>query len=246
MSIIQSVVDGQLIENQNATSATKQKSGNNLDKEDFLNLLVAEMQYQDPLEPSTNTDYVAQLATFSQVEASENMVHAMEGSEANALVGKEVIMQVTSSATGDTNFISGPVDYVQREGSNVYLSINGNLYNLDDLYSVMDSDYMSAYNNSSDFSSMMNMLPNEKAIDLSYAKAVSQAREFYDGLSDYDKQYIDTDQLQKLAELETRIKALQALADMVASSSKSDETEEEEEVSEPVENVVAGAVASDI
>ena len=244
MSLIQSIVDGKWVENQNATSATKEKSGNQLDKEDFLNLLVAEMQYQDPLEPSTNTDYVAQLATFSQVEASENMVHAMEGSEANALVGKEVIMQVTSSTTGDTNFISGPVDYVQREGSNVYLSINGALYDIDDLYSVMDSDYMSAYNNASDFGKMLDMLPNAKSIDMSYATAVSQVREFYDGLSDYDKQYIDNEQLEKLSELEARIKALQALADMVASSSKP--AEEEEEPYEPVEEVIADAVAQEI
>lgn len=244
MSLVQSIVDGKLVENTNATSATKQKSGNQLDKEDFLNLLVAEMQYQDPLQPSTNTDYVAQLATFSQVEASSNMVHAMEGSEANALVGKEVIMQVTSPTTGDTNFVSGPVDYVQREGANVYLSINGNLYNLDDLYSVMDSDYMSAYNNSTDFSKMLDMLPNEKSIDLSYATAVSQVREFYDGLSDYDKQYIDSEELDKLVGLETRIKALQALADVVNEASKSEK--KEEEPYEPVEEVVADAVAQDI
>ena len=245
MSIIQSIVDGKWVENQNATSATKEKSGNQLDKEDFLNLLVAEMQYQDPLEPSTNTDYVAQLATFSQVEASTNMVTAMEGSEANALVGKEVIMQVTSSTTGDTNFISGPVDYVQREGSNVYLSVNGALYNIDDLYSVMDSDYMSAYNNASDFSKMMSMLPNSKTIDLSYATAVSQVREFYDGLSDYDKQYIDTEELGRLAELETRIKALQALADVVASSEKTEESAAEE-ADDTAGDIVAAEEATEV
>ena len=243
MSLIQSVIDGQMVENANATSAKKEKAGNQLDKDDFLNLLVAEMQYQDPLEPSTNTDYVAQLATFSQVEASENMVTAMEGSEANALVGKEVIMQVTSSTTGDTNYISGAVDYVQREGSNVYLSINGALYNIDDLYSVMDSDYMSAYNNASDFSSMMSMLPKESAIDLSYATAVSQVREFYDNLSEYDKKYIDTEELGRLAELEAKIKALQALADYVATS---EDKKDDEEVYESSEEVIADAVASQI
>ena len=92
---------------------------------------------------------------------------------------------------------------------------------------------------------MLDMLPNAKSIDLSYATAVSQVREFYDGLSDYDKQYIDTEELEKLAELETRIKALQALADMVTSSSKPEEDKEEEPY-EPVEEVIADAVAQDI
>ena len=85
---------------------------------------------------------------------------------------------------------------------------------------------------------------NAKSIDMSYATAVSQVREFYDGLSDYDKQYIDNEQLEKLSELEARIKALQALADMVASSSKP--AEEEEELYEPVEEVIADAVAQEI
>ena len=38
----------------------------------FLQLLVAEMKYQDPLEPTTNTEYVSELASFTQVEATQN------------------------------------------------------------------------------------------------------------------------------------------------------------------------------
>ena len=41
--------------------------------ENFLSLLVAEMQNQDPLEPTSNSDYMAQMATFSQVEATTEM-----------------------------------------------------------------------------------------------------------------------------------------------------------------------------
>ena len=51
-----------------ATSKGK-TSGSDLDKEAFLNLLVTQMQYQDPLEPTDNTQYIAQMATFTQVEA---------------------------------------------------------------------------------------------------------------------------------------------------------------------------------
>ena len=35
---------------------TERKSGDTLDKEDFLLLLVTQMQYQDPLEPTSNTE----------------------------------------------------------------------------------------------------------------------------------------------------------------------------------------------
>lgn len=49
------------------------KSNSSLDVNDFLQLLVAQMQYQDPLEPTDNTQYIAQMATFTQVEATTEM-----------------------------------------------------------------------------------------------------------------------------------------------------------------------------
>ena len=55
--------------NTNVSSLTKDTKKNNtdLDVNDFLQLLVAQMQYQDPLEPTDNTQYIAQMATFTQV-----------------------------------------------------------------------------------------------------------------------------------------------------------------------------------
>jgi flagellar basal-body rod modification protein FlgD len=48
-------------------------SAADLDYNAFLKLLVAQMKNQDPLEPMKSSDYVAQLATFSQVEKSVQM-----------------------------------------------------------------------------------------------------------------------------------------------------------------------------
>ena len=49
-----------------ATYATS--SSNTLGQEDFLELLIAQLQNQDPLEPQSNTEFIAQLATFSSLE----------------------------------------------------------------------------------------------------------------------------------------------------------------------------------
>ncbi len=63
MSLVAPVNNGQV--NISETSQeTEKKTGSALDKDDFLMLLVTQMKYQDPLEPESNTEYVAQLAQF--------------------------------------------------------------------------------------------------------------------------------------------------------------------------------------
>lgn len=140
MAIIQGVnPDGTLQETNgyyNSTSTGKASNGT-MDKDSFLKLLVAEMQYQDPLEPQSNTDYVAQFAQFSQVEAIQNMQLTYQQSLASDLVGKTVIMK-TQNTGEQENYVAGKVDYVQMKDGKVYLSINESMYDIADLDSVMN------------------------------------------------------------------------------------------------------------
>lgn len=60
---------GTIAESAATQSSTLTSSDNSyMGKEDFLKLLISQMQYQDPLEPMKNSEFVAQLATFSNVE----------------------------------------------------------------------------------------------------------------------------------------------------------------------------------
>ena len=92
MSIIQEVKDGQLV--LDTTTSSSKTSNTELGYDQFLQILCAEMQYQDPLEPTSNTEYISQMATFSQVESMLNMQNTMTASQANDLVGKYVIMKL--------------------------------------------------------------------------------------------------------------------------------------------------------
>src|SRR5665648_348999 len=53
-------------------------SNDSLGKDDFLKLLVAQMQNQDPLNPADNKDSIAQLAQFSSLEQMNNIATSME------------------------------------------------------------------------------------------------------------------------------------------------------------------------
>ena len=99
-----SVVDG-ILQQTATTSSDKSKKtsgGSSLGKDDFLQLLVAQMKYQDPLEPTSNTEYISQYATFSELEQMQNMSSTMELSRASDLVGKTVVVE-TTDATGKTS-----------------------------------------------------------------------------------------------------------------------------------------------
>jgi flagellar basal-body rod modification protein FlgD len=83
---------------------TTAKSKTAVDYQSFLKLLIAQMKNQDPTQPMDSTQYVAQLATFSQVEQSVQMNTKLDSilqssalSQADALIGHSI-----TSADGNT------------------------------------------------------------------------------------------------------------------------------------------------
>lgn len=124
-----------------AKSADSTKSNNSLDKDAFLQLLVTQMQYQDPLEPTSNTEYMSQLAQFSSVEELQNINQTFSNNRALSLAGQYVILNVPDAA-GNINQISGLVDYVTINGGKTYFSINDQYYDSDYLDSVVSLDYL--------------------------------------------------------------------------------------------------------
>ncbi|MBT9237401.1 flagellar hook assembly protein FlgD [Pseudomonas inefficax] len=86
------------------TVDTASKTGNDsLGKDAFLQLLVTQMQHQNPLDPQDNGEFVAQLAQFSSLEGITSLnesVNAITGSmassqalQASSLVGRSVVVQ---------------------------------------------------------------------------------------------------------------------------------------------------------
>lgn len=114
-----------------------------LDKQAFLELLVAEMQNQDPLEPMSNTEFITQMAQLSTFEAIDNLstqfsVNAGLTSlyTATNLVGKQVTY--TDSETEES--ITGTVDEVTMVDGEFYLVVDGVEVGLGDVTSIMPEE----------------------------------------------------------------------------------------------------------
>lgn len=206
MALIQPVEDGKIIET--TTNANKtEENGNEMGYDQFLQLLCAEMQYQDPLEPTTNTEYVAQLATFSQMESTLAMQSTIESSNANSLVGEYVIIK-TTSATGATYTTEGFVDYVQKENGEQYVCVNGSLYSLSDVYQVADPEYMEAMIVANAFNDQVAKLPNPSQLTLADQEDVENLTKVYEAMSSYQRTFITSDALEKYKELVARMAEL--------------------------------------
>lgn len=229
MSLIAPVEDGQLVTSTSGTTTQASSSTDSMDKEAFLQLLVAQMKYQDPLEPTSNTEYISQYAQFSQVESLQNMSSSMDLQRASGLVGQTVYVKATATS-GETSYIYGKVDYVTYEGGKAYVYINENRYALSDVETVLDSAYDEAYQMATKLVEGINKLPNIGAIDLSSAETVDELAEAYADMNEYQKTFVATE----------KAEALQAYADKIAELRKQAEAankaEENEENADNTEN----------
>lgn len=122
------------------TQESSRTPGGDLGKDEFLQLLVCQMKNQDPLEPEKDTDFIAQLAQFSSLEQMQNLNETALNSQAFSLVGKYVLIN-TKSSNGNITEINGVVDYITMNNGKAQLSVNGQLYSMDDLVEVKDSYY---------------------------------------------------------------------------------------------------------
>jgi len=189
MSSIAEVKDGQILESVSRLQKETKASNSSLDKDAFLQLLVAQMKYQDPLEPTSNTEYISQLATFSELEEMQNMTSGMTLQRASSLVGQYVFMKVTDGS-GNTTYPEGVVDYVVYENNKAYLSIDETLYSIDDLDTIADGTYMQASKIAEAFLKEMNKLPVAAKVTQDDLQSIENLITVYENMTSYQKDFL--------------------------------------------------------
>ena len=114
-----------------------------LDQGDFLNLLVAQMSQQDPMNPQKDTEFIAQMAQFSALEQSKSMQQDMAALRANTLLGNYVT--VKDDANTDTGTNTGLVESVEIKDGVANLIVNdgtrSNRYLLSDVRQIYPANF---------------------------------------------------------------------------------------------------------
>lgn len=123
----------------NAAPATTSAPELSLGKEDFLKLLVKQLQNQDPLNPMNNEEFIGQMTQFGILEQLQNLNEEFQAvangiglSTAAGLVGQTVAY--LDPVTGEE--IRGEVEQVQRQDGDYTVLIDGQQVLIDDLVSI--------------------------------------------------------------------------------------------------------------
>ncbi|MFP4509581.1 MAG: flagellar hook assembly protein FlgD [Spirochaetaceae bacterium] len=113
-------------------------SGSELGRDDFLSILITQLQNQDPTEPMEDREFIAQMAQFSSLEQVTNMSEEfrrlsglLSGSQAVGLIGRTV--EVNS---GD-DVIEGRVSEVTR-GNDPQVLVDGRYFDYNDVIRVRE------------------------------------------------------------------------------------------------------------
>ncbi len=105
-----------------------------VNSETFLNLLVAEMTNQDPLEPTSNTEFVTQMAQFTSLQYAQDSSKYAQANYASSLVGKTV----TAAKMEGSEMIkeTGVVESVLKNGDSYTVTVNGKTFDIKKITSV--------------------------------------------------------------------------------------------------------------
>ena len=104
-----------------AKPAGPENPSGTLGQNDFLKLMIAQLQAQNPLEPSNGNEYVTELAQFTQLEQTTNLASAGELSSAVQLIGHTISYSDPTTGAAAT----GVVESVQSATSGPTVTVEG-------------------------------------------------------------------------------------------------------------------------
>lgn len=100
------------------TNSTTGTGKSQLGKDDFMKLMIAQLKYQDPMNPQSGAEYASQLAQFSSLEQLSNMNSSLETSiNANLQLATSVNNTMSAALIGKEVKLSGSTIKYNKEDS---------------------------------------------------------------------------------------------------------------------------------
>jgi len=106
--------------NGNKTSTSTAAKSDTLDQNTFLKLMIAQLKNQDPMKPQDPSEFMSQLAQFSQVTSTQNMeksiqtltdsMRSTQVLNGTSLVGHDILAPATQDTIAAGGTVSGAVD----------------------------------------------------------------------------------------------------------------------------------------
>ncbi|MEN9353235.1 MAG: basal-body rod modification protein flgD [Fibrobacterota bacterium] len=100
-----------------ASKSSANKGNGNLDKDAFMNMLVTQLKFQDPLAPQDNQQMAAQMAQFSSLEAMQNVQKGVDkmGTSIEEMTNTQSAAANSSAGTSASNLLGKAVSIRQEE-----------------------------------------------------------------------------------------------------------------------------------
>jgi flagellar basal-body rod modification protein FlgD len=112
-----------------------------LGKDDFLRLLVTQLQNQDPLKPMEDKEFISQMAQFSSLEQMQNLTKTMMFQSAATLIGQDIKGEVNGE--NGTELIYGRVTSAREISGEMYVTLtNGNQLKVSDIKTILGTEGM--------------------------------------------------------------------------------------------------------
>lgn len=125
---------------QNVQAAVRQPVSE-LGKDQFLQILIAQLRNQDPLQPLQNHEFIAQMAQFSALEQTMNMAKELSNLRQSAgfvsgLIGKQV--EWAEETGNGVEMRSGIVEAIIRRDGIQYAKVGEHMVKIDDLLKISE------------------------------------------------------------------------------------------------------------
>jgi flagellar basal-body rod modification protein FlgD len=117
------------------TAAQTKKTGTSLDMDDFLKLMVAQLQNQDMNNTADTSQYTAQMAQFSMVQALTELNEMTKTTYSMSLIGKDVTL-AENAADGSLHVVAGTVQGVNLYDGEAQVIVNGVSYPVSSIMEV--------------------------------------------------------------------------------------------------------------